>query len=925
MSFLLGSFSDGLLGGAHAIAEIHGMNQENQMRQARIDAGNDVAAAAAAGDPRALGYMDPAQQGQSTAISVPDPTTVGNSALPSAERTQPADLTQYGPPAAGAKPATPAQALPTPTPATTPQATTPQADPPVESPPASTGAAPTPAPIAPYATPPVVAAPAPGAAPAMTAPSNMATYDTPVGGYVARPAAAQGPATAGQLPVVRGDSQADPNMHPTAADVAAQALPPAQMPTGPNLGVVTNAPVGNNVGRWMRGDPPNPPAGGPTAGASGGAPPSGTSLGSRIWAAIPSPIGSAQAAELPPARTDTPAAPKAALDTPPAPAAAPAANPTPGTPQGTTGPGGTKGTPAAPVAAPASGRATKPAQQGSSIEFPTGVNQVAPNQQGGTVQTEPNTPVARPNFDLRPYAFLAKEHPDQREMVDRIAAANGISPQRLALHWQLEGSMRTQVPNGAAGERGAMQVIPATQDSVDPKHQLDPNKLEDSLTMGARVIKLADARFGQDTPTSIYAYQQGEGNAAKLASGEAPHPNGRSYLEKAYNGQAVPAAAFTGPINVDAKQAMQAGLQGGPDGLLTYIAQTGSPQQPLSDKWRAAEVSMLRVAAMSGDPSALRHTQDYLLQMSQQGHTTSIINAYQAMQAGDGATAAQQLARANSFFPDGSMGRFGVDAAGNVWGQKVDEHDPSIAITPHFQVTPDKLQQMMITSRDPQLFQQQLQASQKAVAETRLSVAREGYYKDLLGSKERMTRERLEGQKYQTEERLAGQVFQAQQRSADRQYTADSATDRAEIAAGAKRDALNTKIDAELQHNYPPTMSDPATGAVVPAADRATMSIAHRDLRTNKPDMTAAEASEISQGLVGGTHVMRPITSGAGAGNYAVQPKNENRTVGVISGATAQQIAARLRGGGRPGAAPPAATTTVVPQSSAAVPRQALN
>jgi hypothetical protein len=210
-------------------------------------------------------------------------------------------------------------------------------------------------------------------------------------------------------------------------------------------------------------------------------------------------------------------------------------------------------------------------------------------------------------------------------------------------------------------------MMPTTQDSVDPKHQLDPNKLEDSLTMGARYIKLMDARFGQDTPTSIYAYQQGEGNAAKLASGEAPHPNGRSYLEKAYNGQAVPAAAFTGPINVDAKQAMQAGLQGGPDGLLTYIAQTGSPQQPLSDKWRAAEVSMLRVAAMSGDPSALRHTQDYLLQMSQQGHTTSIINAYQAMQAGDGATAAQQLARANAFFPRRQHGPF----RGRCVGQRV--------------------------------------------------------------------------------------------------------------------------------------------------------------------------------------------------------------------------------------------------------------
>jgi hypothetical protein len=107
---------------------------------------------------------------------------------------------------------------------------------------------------------------------------------------------------------------------------------------------------------------------------------------------------------------------------------------------------------------------------------------------------------------------------------------------------------------------------------------------------------------------------------------------------------------------------------------------------------------------------------------------------------------------------------------------------------------------MMITSRDPQLFQQQLQASQKSVADTRLADAHEGYYRDLLGSKERMT-QRLDRREITPSRRartFGGAGSQRSKGVSTVNTPPIAATDRAGIAADAKRDALNTKIDGEL-------------------------------------------------------------------------------------------------------------------------------
>lgn len=522
---------------------------------------------------------------------------------------------------------------------------------------------------------------------------------------------------------------------------------------------------------------------------------------------------------------------------------------------------------------------------------------VAPGQAGPTAESGPPRSYVRPPFNDQPYAFLARQAPEDRALVDRIAQEEGVTPARLALHWWLESGLRHQAPDGAAGERGALQMLPATQRMVDPHGKLDPSKVEDSLRLAARYIYRNDAIFGADTPSSVVAYQGGPGTAMRFSqdpqAAVQSNPNGARYLSRAYPGNPQWSREHFPPaIDVDGDQLIRTALQAGPDTFVQMVAKA-SPGRGIDDGWRAAETAMVYSALRRGDYQGAQNARELVLHMSQQGATQSLQQAYQALSAGNGQAAAVALAKAHAFVPDGMAGQFGVDKAGQVWGRMVDDRDPSKPRGDFFKVTPQDVQRLMIQTRDPNKFVELVQKQQKSAADLRLSEAHAQYYE---GADDR-SRMASEARSAVGQARLQGQIESAQIR-ADAQR---------EIAA-----ARGQNDTARQQHNAD-VMKEIGTTEGLYASERdpdrrAALETIHADLRTNNRSITPGAAQAYAQGVINGRYKLIPGPNGTAG---IVDP--QGTTVGVLS----PQAAARIQSTLRPAAPPQGRATT----GSAAMPR----
>ncbi len=587
----------------------------------------------------------------------------------------------------------------------------------------------------------------------------------------------------------------------------------------------------------------------------------------------------------------------------------------------------------APGAAGTSDAASPPELGPATMTLP---QQAAPGQ-APDARTS-NDVTTRTAFDGRPYAALMAQAPAYAKMVDQAADKYGVTPARLALHWNNESSLNTAAPDSATGAQGPLQIQPATARYLDPTGARDPTKLPDALDLAAQNIHLADTRYGRDTPLSVAAYQGGNGSADAIAAGEgAHHPNTVAYMAKSFPGQTL------GPDQLQPGHAMspagivQAAQQGGPDGVLNFIARSGPAAAPLSDKWRQAESALMTAAAAKGDIAGMTHARDFVFQQLHQGNATSLINAYQALQAGDGVSAAQQLARANAFFPDGATSRFGTDNQGNVWMQRVDEHDPTKPLGPPAQVTAERLQTMLLQTQDPNEFARTLAEQQRQVAQIRLEQQHGAYYSQLAGVREYMADRQAQTQQAVARTRASALTAAAGIRAGASEYGADQrlqgasvrggALDRAGAAAPPGVNGLKpNQIDSEATRFYGGQDATPS-GPMQPEQAGLASEI-HQELRANTPGMTALGARSLTLGLLGGGNVLRPV----GNGLYGVFPRGaqSGQPSAVISGAVAQRFGRLMMPGGlgtpgRPGSGgalglgstPP---STVVQPSRSALP-----
>ena len=446
------------------------------------------------------------------------------------------------------------------------------------------------------------------------------------------------------------------------------------------------------------------------------------SIGSRILSAF-NPMGSAQAAEPTPGQGQGPGQGQSQ------PSSTPAATDTSAQPQGAIG--GQPPTVQAKPAPATSSAAQQPAQQQTG---PAKTNApVAPNQQGQTATSEAPPKVQTPEFDHRPFALLRHDHPEDFDLLSKIAGEENANPAWVARVWMNESGMRHTAPVGADGEVGPLQILPSTQRIVDPQMREDVSTLPGALRIAARLGHLViDPQFPLGSPSSFLAYNKGNG-AADLAS-KMPwdefakiHPVGAEYVRKAMGGATLAQGMFTPATQVDMKQFVDAGIQQGPNGALEVLARTGPAGMSMSNLWKQAEISGVYAALMRGDQQGAMAARDFVFQMSHAGATSNLMAADKALLSGDGEATAQYLAKAHAFFPDGTYGQFGVDKSGQVWGQRFDEATGKPLAAP-FQVTHEGLATQLIETRDPNKYRELVNKEQQNAADLRLKAAHESYY-----------------------------------------------------------------------------------------------------------------------------------------------------------------------------------------------------
>lgn len=503
-----------------------------------------------------------------------------------------------------------------------------------------------------------------------------------------------------------------------------------------------------------------------------------------------------------------------------------------------------------------------------------------------TTQSAPQDTRPKYQLDARPYAYLAEQRPQDRAYIDQVAEQTGVSPVRLAVHWNNESRGAYTSPDGKAGELGPLQIMPATWTSVDPKHQLDPRNWKDALVLAGRINHRNDAEFGKDTVSSVGAYQGGSGSPNSIyANKDNPeienlHPNTMSYVRNSFANPRISAGDFT-PSSSMTPQGVMAAASQGPDGFIRYVAQNKAPGSGMTDAWRQAESSLVRAMALRGDYNGITHAHDMIFQMSHVGTNQYLMAAHQALESGDTNGAAQALAKAHAFFPDETMGRFSVNKDGTLWGERLDEHNPGKVIGQPFQITSQGIASMLNQTSDPQQYLKMVMEQQKSAAYNRHLDSLGQYYTDQIHSREKIA-----------DENNRTKVETAEIRGPDTQMIRNAG--RLGLGPGASHSAA---VDKEANTLY--------NRDVMPAAtpeQLGTMGETYHELRT-MGGISGPQAQNVTDGLAHDRLGLTPLPDGSFG---VVNPKQPGQPIAILSHALVARLypkaAQAVQAGPQPGA-----------------------
>jgi len=529
-------------------------------------------------------------------------------------------------------------------------------------------------------------------------------------------------------------------------------------------------------------------------------------------------------------------------------------------------------------------------------------------------------------YDPRWYEGFVRAGDDRLKAINDAANTVGVSPSRLALHSGLEGSGRTVVPpsvdaRGNIIAVGPFQMKPDTMREVDPKGQfLGPDgtynniSFKDQAILAARYIKILDGQFGRDSTASVAAYHSGPAIVDQLAHAKGQpgldfqHPALRDYMNKAYPGQNIALDSFTPRSTMSGDGLVAAGTRYGPEGTARWISFAKSPGLGPTDAWRQAEASLVQAAMSRGDIAGAIHAHDWIFQMSHAGTNQFLMQAHQLMQAGDSWGAAQALAKASTFFPDDTMGRFYVDSDGTIWGQRMDEHhpnDPNAAIGKPFKVTADGIESMLMQTTDPNNYLKMVYAQRSNAADIRYKNA-QAYYET---QRPDLEREKILGDIEASRERGAAAAEERAQQQQNKGLTP------------AQQQAAQSKAATEASKLYGPDANDvPGMSALssMTPEDRGLRTEMAADLiRDNK--VTPMQARVITDQIRTGKLGVRKREDGV----YAVIGPNGAQTGYYLSDRTGAQLDAEeaaAKGKGK-GDEKKAAPSPVDVSQSSAIPR----
>lgn len=525
-----------------------------------------------------------------------------------------------------------------------------------------------------------------------------------------------------------------------------------------------------------------------------------------------------------------------------------------------------------------------PASQGAQPQAPAQAQQGQQGQQGGTTSF--------PLIDPRPLERFRQQDPALYKTILSASQEFGITPERLAAHIQIESGGQQYDKQGnllasSAGAYGRGQLLPSTAADYSKDQQgnsMDYRDPTDNVRISANYISHLDSTLGQDSVASRAAYFAGEGNIQKIqqyaqthseAETEAAFPKTFHYARMMtpyndVNTQALAGHQGTAPGAITAQGVMQS-AQSGPQGLLSYLVQSKGQDVPLSDAWMSAEKALINNRVLAGDMAGVQHAHDFILSMSHAGMNQGLMDANRALAVGDSIGAAKALANSHAFFPDGAMGQFGVDQAGNVWGQRMDPANPSATIGKPFQVTQNGLMAMFNQSSDPKQYLDELYKQRQVVSSEAHMGALNDYYKD------------------QVQARRDVAETNAKAKTDAAQTAADSRVTSADIRANGRQGlgpqaAFYKGVEKEVNDNYGPDVMPKAS-----ANDLGLLADIHTSARENGAN--SLRARQASLGLRDGSLKARD----AGNGTYGVvDPKKPDAPpIAYIS----QSVVEKLTGG----------------------------
>jgi len=483
---------------------------------------------------------------------------------------------------------------------------------------------------------------------------------------------------------------------------------------------------------------------------------------------------------------------------------------------------------------------------------------------GGAVQTGPPPSAAqyKGEIPIHSYNILGNQHPELFNLIKSTAESVGVDPRQLMHTAGVEtGFSFNNQKVGKDGETSIFQILPSTQKALEDKYfggqHYDLTK-DENLPVAAKLAALytreLDSKFGAGSYASVAAYNGGPGfmesrgreNAMRYAARYFDPNNKNEDYSKLDFGSGVGGTATANGFVRAAKIS--------PDAAMKYVADAAPSGQSMSDAWQHVQDLMVQNFLAKGDTDGAEKAQDFVMRQAFMGSNMHLMGAMASLQRGDGTTAAQQLAKAHAFFPDGTAGRFMTNGT-EVFGVRLDEATGKPLGQP-FKITAQDINSQLKVTGNPVTFAKFLTDQQKAAAEIRLHNAQAGYQE---------VRPAIEGMKEAgRSERAAATINQAERNQLYANMRKQAELDAKYSELKGAKDAETAKQVDQWANSDPMQSGWPIPPEYKTPEDQQAY-VARRDalargLKTTAPNMSIADSQIklIADGVIKGTYGIVP-------------------------------------------------------------------